>query len=124
MAKENRTTAVVDYDRKITDEDRLAFSQKLGELDAREEELEGQRKAAAAGFKAKLEDNTAERKLISRMLRTGVERMTGECEVVSDFKKKVIIYKLVATGKEVYRREMTDAEYSLPSFGGDVNETR
>jgi len=119
METTSRRTTIMDYDVKLTQKDLLDNGRRISELDLQLEDLHSRQKAAAADFKAQMSANESERKALSKQIRDGKKTVTGECEVIEDFANKMIEFKSVETGKIVFSRKMTDAEYSLPACGGD-----
>jgi seryl-tRNA synthetase len=119
MEQVNRKTTMMDYEVKLTREDLLENGKRISELDLQLDDLSSRQKAASADFKAQMSANESERKSLSKQIRDGKKTVTGECEINYDFTNRTVEFKAVETGKIVFSRKMTDAEYSLPSFGGD-----
>lgn len=119
METENRKTAVIDYEVDLHDDDLLEFGKQISELDLEQDRLMTEQKAAAANFKARLNDNEAQRKRLSRCIRTRKEMRTGECEVIYDFDDGYVRYKEIQSGQIVSSRKMTPEEHQLSLFGGE-----
>lgn len=117
MDKTDRTTAIIDYTHELTMGEKLQIGEKIAELDQQADILEGERKSAASGFKARLDENEQQRKSLSRNIRTGVEMRTGECELLYDYNEGVVNFRLTSNGITVYSREMTSEERQLNLFG-------
>lgn len=117
MLNDEKPTAVIDYDYKLTDYDKLVYGQRIAELDEQDDALENERKMQASSFKARLDENHSERKKLSRAIRTGEEMKSAICEVVHDHNKVVVNFVEVATGQTVSSRPMTSEERQLPLFG-------
>jgi hypothetical protein len=119
MEENGRKTTMMDYDVKLTREDLLDNGKRISELDLQIDDLSSRQKATSADFKAQMYANESERKALSKQIRDGKKTVTGECEVNYDFASKTVEFKAVETGKIVFSRKMTDAEYSLPACGGE-----
>ncbi len=119
MEEIGRKTTMMDYEVKMTREDLLENGKRISELDFQFDDLASRQKAAAADFKAQMNANESERRSLSKQIRDGKKTVTGECEVINDFANRTVEFKSIDSGKIVLSRKMTDAEYSLPSFGGE-----
>lgn len=119
MDSENRNTAVIDYTYSLTDEDRLEYALKIAELDEQDDSLENEKKMTTASFKARIDENHTNRKKLSKAIRSGSECRAGECEIVNDFDKGIVSFRLIETGCFVYSRKMSNEERQLNLFGGE-----
>lgn len=117
--EENRETAVIEYEVKLTNADRLKIGQQLGDLDNVEDQIKTSQAAAVAGFKARLADNQAERKQLSMCLRTGLQQRVAECQVVYDYDAGLVKYVELESGQVVKTRDMSKEERQLNLFGGN-----
>lgn len=119
MATENRETAVIDYQHELTHSEKLEIGERIGELDETQDSLEREKNLAVAGFKARLADNHAEMKRLSKCLRTGIEERTGSCNVEYDYEAGLVKFVLPDSGLCVSSRDMTTEERQLNLFGGE-----
>ena len=117
MPKENRTTAVIDYNHELSQAELLEIGERIGELDEQEEQLDREKNLVVSGFKARLSENQSERKKLSKCLRTGVIEKTAECEIVYDYESGVVQYRDLESGDVVSIRDMTNEERQLNLFG-------
>lgn len=117
MPTDEKPTAVIDYDYKLTDDDRLQYAQRISELDEQDDALENERKMQASSFKARIDENHSERKKLSRAIRSGEETRSAICTINYNHKKGIVEFVEVATGQVVSSRPMTNEERQLPLFG-------
>jgi len=115
-AEENSDRQIIDIHVNLTDGELLEIGDKIGELDAEEDTLTAEKKAAVSMWTAKLNGCKAEKKALCKMLKTKTEIRTIECHVDPDYDTGVMCYVSVETGVIVHQRKMTNEERQMKLF--------
>lgn len=91
------------------------LAQKVSEI----KNLENQKKAATAQFKSQIDKLAAEVSLIANMIQNGYEFRVVDCEIIRNFKDKIVQWKRMDTGEIFKDRSMTQDELQADLFEED-----
>jgi hypothetical protein len=117
MQTKERETAIVEYTIELGPKELLELGAEMARLDQEIDTVGLEAKASAAGYKARIADYEAHRKMISAWVREKKKTETGECLVEIDHDLGKVFYRLESTGQVVKERELTKEERQLSLFG-------
>lgn len=100
----------------LTDDERKEYSSKIAELVQDASDLDAQKKAVAADFKAQIEAKTLELESIARKIRDGFEMRPELCDVIYDAVNLQVKWYRADTGELVKSRKMTADEQQQKLF--------
>jgi len=103
----------------FTDAEKLELGEQMSQAIANGADLEGQLSALKKDFQGRIEAEANTVKTCARNIQNGFETRFVMCDVVKDYKAKVIRYKSQEDGVVVRERAMTHADLQKKLFEGD-----
>ena len=110
-------TEIVDIKHLLTDDEKIQIGAEMSSFVNEHNELEQEKKDAAAVYGAKLKtlmEKVSER---ANTLSLGYYYSSVECDFEYDYRNKQVVYYPAGTKDEVHRRDMTPDEFQQPLDG-------
>lgn len=112
----NRETALIEYERNLTEDDIVAKAVLMADLDAEIDRIKSEKDVAVAGYNSKIKDRSSQIQKGLKVIKEGFEVIEEECTFEFLWNDGVVEYYSLETGEVVKTREITKEERQMKLF--------